>query len=205
MAQNSKNQQNRKSQKKGTQLTFTHLIVTALAMLVIGYLFGRFSVQAPVTGNPPSGETTAAAAGSPGTSTDANITALQKAANDSPESAAAWTDLGNAYFDASRFSEAIEAYTRSLELDPNNPDVITDRGVMYRRIGEPVKAIQDFDEAAALDPEHPMSRFNKGIVLYYDLNDATNARRAFQEVLDMDPDFVTPSGAYLRDFMGTLR
>jgi len=190
-----------KKKQQNNQLTFTHLIVTALVMLVIGYLFGRFSVGVPgITGaaaTPPTA--------TPGFTSGSSIAALAQAANDSPDSATAWTALGNAYFDTGRHADAIGAYTKSLEIDGRNPDVWTDRGIMYRRLGDPVQAIKDFDTAAALDPTHPMSRFNKGIVLRNDLANVESARAAFEEVLALDPDFITPSGAYLRDFMETLR
>ena len=148
--------------RQSNQLTFTHLIVTALVMLVVGYLLGRFSGGIPGIGS---------GAGSPsipasGLSNGAAIAALQQAADDSPESAAAWTALGNAYFDSGRNADAIEAYSRSLEIDGNNPDVWTARGIMYRRLWDPERAIEDFDIAAALDPTHQMSSFNRRIVQY---------------------------------------
>jgi lipoprotein NlpI len=191
----------KKKQQKNNQLTFTHLIVTALAMLVIGYLFGRFSVGVPgITGAAAPPFTTGS-----GLTGGPNIAALEQAADNSPDSASAWTALGNAYFDTGQNAEAAQAYTKSLEIDEGNPDVWTDRGIMYRRLGDPVQAIEDFDTAAALDPTHRMSRFNKGIVLYVDLENVEAARAAFEAVLVLDPDFLTPSGAFLRDFMETLR
>ena len=190
-----------KKKRENNQLTFTHLIVTALAMLVVGYLFGRFSVGVP-------GITGAAATPSipaSGLPDGASIAALRQAAADSSDSASVWIALGNAYFDSSRYADAIEAYTRSLEIDGSDPNVWTDRGIMYRRIGDPTQAIEDFGAAATLDPTHRLSRFNRGIVQYYDLNKVDLARAAFEEVLALDPDFITPSGAYLKDFMETLR
>jgi cytochrome c-type biogenesis protein CcmH/NrfG len=190
-----------KKKRENNQLTFTHLIVTALAMLVVGYLFGRFSVGVPgITGAaaPP-------AIPASGLPDGASIAALRQAAADSPDSASVWIALGNAYFDSSRYADAIDAYTRSLEIDGSDPNVWTDRGIMYRRIGDPTQAIKDFGTAAALDPTHRLSRFNRGIVQYYDLNSVELARAAFEEVLALDSDFVTPAGAYLKDFMETLR
>jgi predicted TPR repeat methyltransferase len=186
--------------QQSTQLTFTHLIITALVMLVVGYLFGRFTLGIPgVTG-------TAGVPGSTGGfATGPDIAALAQAADNSPDDADAWTALGNAYFDTGRHAEAVDAYTRSIQIDAGDPNVWTDRGVMYRRLGNPEKAIEDFNTAAAIDPRHPMSRFNKGIVSYYDLDDLDTALSAFEAVLDIDPNFRTPAGVPLRDFMGTLR
>ena len=52
-----------------------------------------------------------------------DVGTLEPATGDSPESAASWTALGNAYFDSDQYSEAIDAYTRSLDIDSSNPNV----------------------------------------------------------------------------------
>jgi len=187
----------KKRTQENPQLTFTHLIVTALVMLVIGYIFGRLTSGLP-------GQTTQTGLQSGFSSAGPDVASLVQAANNSPDDADAWTALGNAYFDTGQNALAVDAYSKSLEIDPGNPDVWTDRGIMYRRLGNPEQAILDFEMAASIDPRHPMSRFNKGIVSYYDLDDPEAARAAFEEVLRIDPDFRTPSGTPLRDFMQTL-
>ncbi len=70
--------------------------------------------------------------------------------------------LGNAYFDADQFQKAIAAYEKSLAIDPGNPNVWTDLGVMYRRNKQPRKAVEAFSKAMAADPKHEVSRMNKG-------------------------------------------
>ena len=55
-----------------------------------------------------------------------------------PQSAGEWEALGNLFFDAGRYSEAIKAYRRSLQLDSSNADVWTDLAISHRRTGQPV-------------------------------------------------------------------
>ena len=56
---------------------------------------------------------------------------LENEVSKNPKNAAAWTDLANLYYDTDKADKAIKAYTKSLELAPNNPDVLTDMGVMF--------------------------------------------------------------------------
>ena len=67
----------------------------------------------------------------------AQIFELEKRTSESPDDVAAWIDLGNLYFDTGNYEKAITAYNKALELKPNNANVITDLGVMYRRSAPP--------------------------------------------------------------------
>src|SRR5262245_23934541 len=59
------------------------------------------------------------------------VRALRSAIEKNPRDAASLTQLGNTYFDAEQWPDAIEAYKQSLAIDPKNPDVSTDLGVAY--------------------------------------------------------------------------
>jgi len=95
--------------------------------------------------------------------------------------------LGNTYFDSEAYEEAIEAYSKALITDPNNTDVITDLGTAYRRTGKPEEAVEAFRKAASIDPNHSTSRYNLGVVLFHDLNDAAGAIEAWEEFLRIEP------------------
>jgi cytochrome c-type biogenesis protein CcmH/NrfG len=135
----------------------------------------------------------------------AQILELEKKTKESPDDAAAWTSLGNLYFDTGNHQKAITAYTRSLELNPNNADVITDLGVMYRRSGESKKAIELFDKAANIDPKHEAALFNKGIVLMHDLNDLDGAIQAWQALVKRNHAATSPSGQPVKDLVERMK
>jgi len=105
-----------------------------------------------------------------------------------PNNLQALINLGNAYFDADRYQEAINAYTKALVIDPKNPDVRTDMGIMYRKLAQFNQAIEAFRQAAYDDPKHLNSRFNLGIVLKHDKNDFRGAIQAWEEFLKLNPD-----------------
>jgi cytochrome c-type biogenesis protein CcmH/NrfG len=135
----------------------------------------------------------------------AQILKLEKETKENPNDTAAWTDLGNLYFDTGNHQKAIAAYNRSLELDPNNANVMTDLGVMYRRSGQPKKAVELFDKAAKVDPNHETALFNKGIVLMHDLNDLDGAIQAWQELVKRNPSATSPSGQSVKDLVERMK
>jgi cytochrome c-type biogenesis protein CcmH/NrfG len=156
----------------------TFLIITLLALAVGffgGVVFAVFKSDSKIPGQSAPMQAQPQAAAPVGSD---RIATLERQTEANPGDTKAWTELGNAYFDASQFEKSISAYRKSLELDPSNPNVWTDMGVMYRRSGKPEEAIKAFDQAIAADPKHEVSRMNKGIVLLHDLNDFDGAIRA---------------------------
>jgi tetratricopeptide (TPR) repeat protein len=100
----------------------------------------------------------------------------------------AWIELGNLYFDSDQPKEAIEAYSQYLAAKPDNPDIRTDMGIMYRRLGEFDRALEEFRKAAQSDPKHINSRYNIGIVLLHDKQDVKGAIKAWEDYLKVDPE-----------------
>ena len=125
---------------------------------------------------------------------DSLIQDLELKTSMDPKDVASWTRLGNTYFDSNQYGKAISAYEKSLALAPDDPDVWTDLGVMYRRNKQPEKAIESFDKAIAADPRHETSRFNKGIVLMHDLEDRDGAIKAWEGLVRINPNAISPGG-----------
>ena len=123
---------------------------------------------------------------------------LEKSLAANPQDVARWTELGNAYFDMHQPLKAIEAYERSLALRPGDPNVLTDLGIMYRESGQYELALRSFDRAMRADPSHENSRFNKGIVLLFDLHRHAEAKAVWQELLRINPRATAPDGTGLR-------
>jgi tetratricopeptide (TPR) repeat protein len=104
-----------------------------------------------------------------------------------PKLVGVWIQLGNDYFDSRQQEKAIEAYGKALALNPNNPDVLTDQGVMYRDLGRFDEAIANFEKASKLDPGHIQSTYNLGVVWANDKRDSAKATAAFQRVIALAP------------------
>jgi cytochrome c-type biogenesis protein CcmH/NrfG len=116
------------------------------------------------------------------------IQALKDIVNKDPKNLSAWVELGNLYFDSNQPKEAIDAYSKYLAVKPDNADVRTDMGIMYRKLGDIDRALKEFRQAAQSDPKHANSRYNIGIVLLHDKQDIKGAIQAWEEYLKVDPN-----------------
>jgi len=113
-------------------------------------------------------------------------TLLQVTAAD-PGNRNAWVQLGHAYFDSDQPTKAVEAYDKALAMDANDPNVLTDQGVMFRKLGWFDRAIDNFEKASKLDPRHAQSLFNEGIVYRYDLNKFDEAIKVWEKLMALNP------------------
>jgi len=193
------------------------LIASIIAAFLVGYVVSAFVGGFRLDSGFGRGGSVSAIAGTPADRESAGelfqeapfrgeyIEALEERVSEKPDDRDLWTELGNAYFDSDQYPEAIEAYQRSLELDSGNANVWTDMGIMYRRVGEYSKALEAFDRAVAENPAHQMSRFNKGIVLFYDLEDRIGAFQSWDELAKMNPTFRTPDGRTIVQMIQDLR
>ena len=131
-----------------------------------------------------------------------HVQLLQKMVEQTPRNRRAWVELGNNYYDSGQYMAAVQAYDRALKLQPDDPDVLTDQGVMFRRLGWYDRAIKNFKQANRLDPKHIQSLYNLGVVYFYDLKDIAHAREAWSRYLAINPN--GPGSDQVRKEMETL-
>jgi tetratricopeptide (TPR) repeat protein len=123
------------------------------------------------------------------------IGVLQTLVDRDPGDVKSWIALGNEYFDSQQREKAIQAYDRALKLQPNNPDVLTDQGVMYRELGQLDKAVANFKKANTVNPKHLQSLLDLGVVYGRDLKDYDKAMEAFNRIVAIAPDSAEASHA----------
>lgn len=185
------------------------VLVIGLGCLIIGFLSGIvFSIYK----TPPGGGAVKVAGNQPApqagklTAEQAQtLLRLELEVQKNPENIEAWTNLGHLYFDSDQADKAITAYNKSLALAPNNADVLTDLGVMYRRAGDFQQAIASFDRAIQANAKHETARFNKGIVLLYDLKDQPGAIAAWQELAGLNPMATAPNGQLVSELLKEIQ
>ena len=123
----------------------------------------------------------------PSAEVQARITQLEATLLADPKNHDAWVALGNDYFDSHQAQKAVDAYAKALALKPEDPDVLTDQGVMYRHLGQFDKALASFQKANKAQPTHIQSLFNMGIVYSADLHKPAEAAKAFNKVIALAP------------------
>jgi cytochrome c-type biogenesis protein CcmH/NrfG len=126
--------------------------------------------------------------GLPNAEVQARIIRLEGVVKAEPKNHDAWVGLGNDYFDSHQPQKAVDAYAKALALKPDDPDILTDQGVMYRQLNQFDKAIANFQKASKINPSHVQSLFNLGIVYAGDLNKPDEAAKAWNKVLVLAPN-----------------
>ena len=116
-----------------------------------------------------------------------NIAALERTVLQEPGNHQAWVGLGNGYFDSHQPQKAVTAYAKALSLQGNDPNVLTDQGVMFRALGQFDKALANFQKANKLDPKHLQSLFNQGIVYANDLHKPAEATAVWNKLIALAP------------------
>ncbi|HEX9715212.1 MAG TPA: tetratricopeptide repeat protein [Desulfurivibrionaceae bacterium] len=185
------------------------VLLVGLGCLIIGFLSGIvFSIYKTPAGGGAATVATGqpqAQAGKLTAEQTQQLLQLELAVQKNPDNIEAWTNLGHLYFDSDQPDKAINAYNKSLALAPNNPDVLTDLGVMYRRAGNPQQAVASFDKAIAANAKHETARFNKGIVLLYDLKDQPGAIAAWQGLVSLNPMATAPNGQLISEMLKEMQ
>lgn len=152
--------------------------------LLLGYFIGRgHGSDAPSSPMPAASQ----APVSPELALQRRIFDALQATQREPGNIQAWISLGNDYYDSHQAQNAVNAYDKALALDPRNPNVLTDQGIMYKELKAFDKAIANFQKANAINPNHPQSLFNLGIVYAQDLNDKAKAIKAWKRVIEVAP------------------
>jgi cytochrome c-type biogenesis protein CcmH/NrfG len=180
-------------------------VVTYFVIFILGFLTGvGFTIYK--TGDTVSDSpTTNSQQSSKDEERHQNILKLEAEVTANPEDFQAWRQLGNLYFDHNEPEKAIAAYSKSLEFHSGDANILTDLGVMYRRTKQPQKAIESFNKGIQMEPTHEPARFNKGIVLLYDLNKPGDAIATWEELLKINPQARTGNGESIRDFINNVK
>lgn len=110
---------------------------------------------------------------------------LKTSRNDS----ALLASIGNVYYDAQVYPDAISYYERSLKIQPNNVSVRTDMGTAEWFLGEPDKAIEEFQAVLKVQPTMPSALFNLGVVQWRGKMDSAGAIATWQKLLETNPTY----------------
>jgi tetratricopeptide (TPR) repeat protein len=127
---------------------------------------------------------------------EGRVQALTTIVQNDPNNAGAHAQLGNVYFDAERWADAIQWYEKAWKLDPSDPDVSTDLGVSYYYTNRTDEALTQFERSLKIDPKHTKTLLNKGIVLAFGKQDLSAAAEEWKKVVELAPD--SPEGQAAR-------
>jgi len=127
---------------------------------------------------------------------EGRVQALTTIVKSDPKNLNAVVQLGNTYFDAERWDDAILWYKRALEIDPRNADASTDLGVSLYYSNKSDEALKQFEHSLSISPKHTKTLLNKGIVLAFGKQDLRGAAAEWEKVVALAPD--SPEGQAAR-------
>ena len=163
--------------------------------LIAGWIIGtQQAARNPAAPAQAAAAPAAAASGSSSSNTRAaivdeqKVTALKSIAEKEPANAKPRTDLGNLYFDAERYDDAILWYEQAVKLLPNDENLSTDLGVCYYYTNQPDKALVRFDASLKINPKHVKTLLNLGIVRAFGKQDLSGATKAWEQVIAIEPN-----------------
>jgi tetratricopeptide (TPR) repeat protein len=159
--------------------------------VIVGWILGSQQATRPATAAPaPSAAASAPAEGRPPAPPldVARLKTLVVSAGSEPANPAPRVQLGNLYFDAELYTDAVQWYEDALRLNPKDANVSTDLGVAYYYTNEPDKAIGQFEQSLKIDPVHTKTMLNMGIVKAFGKQDLAGASAAWQQVIATAPN-----------------
>jgi tetratricopeptide (TPR) repeat protein len=178
-------------QRESIVFAISGVLFGLLAGWVIGSQQARpAGVAAPAAVQAQSGSaaTPATNAPAPKPVDSARVRTLENAATSAPKDAAPRVELGNLYFDAEQYPEAVRWYEQAVAIDPGNVNASTDLGVAYYYTNQPDRALAQFDKSLAIDPSHAKTLLNLGIVRAFGKQDLKGASEAWEKVVAIAPD-----------------
>lgn len=188
----------------------------AIAFGIAGIVFGLIAgwiIGTQQAALRPAAAPSAAAASAPAASAGAapaaavldesKVQAFRSVAERDPQNPTPRVELGNLYFDAERYDDAIKWYVEALKLAPNDVNVSTDLGVSYYYTNQPDKALDQFAHSLKIDPKHAKTILNIGIVKAFGKQDLEGAQQAWQQVIDLAPD--SPEGQAAKRALDSMR
>jgi len=118
----------------------------------------------------------------------AKVGELRSAIDKNPNDRASLIELGNLYYDAGKYDQAVPLYERALAIDRKDPNLLTDAGNAYFLLGDTAKAQPLFEEAQKGFPTHWQSAASL-FFLAATTKNAPLAGTALERVKSLNPAF----------------
>ena len=104
-----------------------------------------------------------------------------------PHNANALSDLGDLYFNARKYNQAIDYYKRAIDIKPGDADLYNDLGLSVFYLGNALEGIKYIDEGIEKNPEFQRIWLTKGFILANGMNNFSGAREAWEKAVSIDP------------------
>ena len=101
-----------------------------------------------------------------------------------------WLTLGNYYRQQDNIPAAVQAYKRSIDADPTNPNRWLTVGNIFREIGRSASAVEYYQKAVEIQSNLPVPYMNLGAA-YSDIGEFGKAIDYTRKAIALKPDLAT--------------
>lgn len=99
-------------------------------------------------------------------------------------------EKANNIFKSGNYQEAINEYTKLIEIDPQNKNfnatIIANRALCYQKLGKDIEALDDMNKALELNNKY-VKGFLRRAIINMNLNNFEQAKYDYNRVLELEP------------------
>jgi len=104
-----------------------------------------------------------------------------------------YIDQGIQHSQSGRYDQSLQAFDQALKLKPNDPALITFKGIVYYARGQNDQAMKEFEAAIKLNPNFGRAYYQRGMI-YQSQEKYQPAVEDIQKAKNLgygvDPDFI---------------
>ncbi len=104
-------------------------------------------------------------------------------------------NLTELYLQQKKYEPAIELLEKSLNINPNNPELLYNLGFVYHNSEKKEKAVQYYTKVLSLIPDHP-NTLNNIALIYIEDNQWKKAKETLQQCIIHNPHFTLAYANY---------
>lgn len=163
-------------------------IVFVFAILIILLIYDSNTKGLPAKNNSQIGAANSASVSGnqPPMAMMEQIQALKDSWQADPQNFETNVSLGNAYFDISRFDQAVFYYKNAIRKKNDNPNILIDLSVSYFNLNKSDSALIFINDALKLEPDHLYGLYNAGII-YYNTHHEDEAVSIWKQLIEKHP------------------
>jgi tetratricopeptide (TPR) repeat protein len=99
-----------------------------------------------------------------------------------------WFEKGYAYNISGDYGNAINAFTKAIELDQKYANAYVNRGFAHYKLGNYRQAIENYDNAIELNPKYGIAYYNRSVA-YKELSNYRQAIEDLSKDIELEPKY----------------
>ena len=103
-----------------------------------------------------------------------------------------WFEIGYQFGIADRLKEALDAFTKAIEINPQFAQAYSNRGFAYSNLGDYNQAIKDYNRAIEINPQDAVAYYNRGGLAYGKLGNYNQAIKDYNKAIEINPQLAGP-------------